>query len=243
MVERKFDLSDIIKKVELYLSVNRFDAAEKLLKATLADYGPLANIYNLLGTTFHKQSKFPEAIENFNRALATNPKFIEAALNLTATLCDVSRYDDAREVFQKTYNQITSPKKVPDLVLGRLANQHGENGYAYEASGMLAEAVQEYRRALTLYPQMPDVNFALAKLYMKLKQFEKARVEFENLAKSYPSLPAPQLWLGVLYYKLGKLDLSKKIWDKIKTEHPDYKPVRSYLKIANDWPVNLHEPI
>src|SRR3954453_3141286 len=101
MTPSRAELAEIRKKVALYLSVQRFDAAEKLLRATLTDYGPLANIHNLLGVTFHKQSRFVEALKEFNRALAVNPDFVEAALNLTATLCDLSRYDEAKTVFAR----------------------------------------------------------------------------------------------------------------------------------------------
>ena len=126
----RHELGEIFSKVDLYLNVNRFDAAEKLLKSTLSDYGPLANVHNLLGVTYHKQSKFPDAIIEFNSALKTNPEFVEAALNLAATLCDLSRYDDARNVFVRLKALVDPKKKQPNLVLGRLADRHAKNGSA-----------------------------------------------------------------------------------------------------------------
>ena len=235
MKATRSELNEIRKKVNLYLSVNRFDAAEKLLKATLSDYGPLANIHNLLGVTFHKQSKFAPAIKEFNRALQANPEFIEAALNLAATLCDLSRYDEAREVFNKLSLQVNPKKRQPSLVLGRLANQHAANGASYEESGMAGDAIIEYKKALTLFERMPDVRMALAKLYVRSGQSDKAREEFEEVVKQSPEIADAHTWLGILHYKLGRKDLAKRHWEKAQQIDPNDLSSRAYLKLAREW--------
>lgn len=229
------ELIEIRKKVTFYLSVNRYDAAEKLLKATLSDYGPLANIQNLLGVTYHKQSRFPDALREFNQALAANPEFVEAALNLAATLCDLSRYDEARTVFTKLGEQVNPRKKQPGLVLGRLANQHAANGAAYEESSMVSEAIQEYRKALALFERMPDVKLSLAKLYVRTGQNDKARQEFEELVRLSPDLPEAHTWLGILYYKLGRKDQAKTHWEKAQQANPNDLASRAYLKLSRSW--------
>lgn len=235
MKATRAEITEILKKVTLYHSVNRFDAAEKLLKATLTDFGSLANIHNLLGVTFHKQSKFGPAIKEFNRALVTNPDFVEAALNLAATLCDLSRYDEAREVFSKLSQQVNPKKKQPSLVLGRLANQHAVNGAAYEESGMSGDAILEYKKALQLFEKMPDVRMSLAKLYVRGGQNDKAREEFEDVIKMNPEIADAHTWLGILYYKLGRKDLAKRHWEKAQQIDPNDMSSRAYLKIARDW--------
>lgn len=235
MKATRAELAEIRKKVNLYLSVNRFDAAEKLLKATLTDYGPLANIHNLLGVTYHKQSKFAPAIKEFNRALTANPDFVEAALNLAATLCDLSRYDEARDVFARLGQQVNPKRRQPGLVLGRLANQHATNGAAYEESGMTGDAIQEYRKALSLFEKMPDVRMALAKLYTRIGQNDKAREEFEEVVKLNPEIADAHTWLGILYYKLGRRDLAKRHWEKAQQVNPNDLSSRAYLKLARDW--------
>lgn len=235
MKPTRAEIAEIRKKVNLYLSVGRFDAAEKLLKATLTDYGPLANVHNLLGVAYHKQSKFALALKEFNRALIANPDFVEAALNLAATLCDLSRYDEAREVFAKLQAQVNPKKRQPGLVLGRLANQHATNGAAYEESGMLGDAIQEYRKALALFDRMPDVKMALAKLYVRSGQNDKARQEFEEIVKQSPDVPEAHTWLGILYYKLGRKDLAKRHWEKAQQVDPNDLSSRAYLKLARDW--------
>ena len=235
MLVARSELLEVKKRTELYLSLSRFDAAEKLLKATLADYGPLANIHNLLGLTYHKQSKFSEAIKEFNQALIVNPEFVEAALNLAATLCDVSRYEEATQVFTKLEERVGDRQRQPGLVLGRLANMHVASGHAYVESGMLNEAIQEYRKALALYDKMPDVKLSLAKLYVKVGQNEKAKQEFEDLVKDSPEISDAHTWLGILQYKLGHRDLAKRHWEKAQETAPDDSTARAYLKFVHSW--------
>lgn len=235
MEPARTELTEILKKVHLYLSVGRFDAAEKLLKATLHDHGPLANIQNALGLTYHKQSKFPDALEAFNQALSVNPNFVEAALNIVVTLCDLSRYDEAQSVFFKINSRVNSKRKLPDLVLGRLANQHVQNAKAYEESDLLPEAELEYRKALSLYADMPDVKLALAKLHVRLGQFEKARTECEETLQSTPDHCEAHTWLGILHYKLAEKDQAKRHWEKAHQANPDDSASRALLKLSRDW--------
>lgn len=230
------DLIEILKKVHLYLSVGRFDAAEKLINATLADHGPLANVLNALGLTYHKQSKFPDALDAFNKALSINPDFVEAALNITATLCDLSRYEEAQTVFAEINKRLNQKRKLPELVLGRLANQHAQNAKAYEESDLLAEAVLEYRKALSLYADMPDIRIALVRLHLRLGQLEKARVECEDILKSTPEHCEANTWLGILHYKLAQKDLAKRHWEKAHQTNPDDSASRALLRLSRDWP-------
>jgi tetratricopeptide (TPR) repeat protein len=235
MSNTRAELQEVQKKVRLYLSVNRFDAAEKLLKATISEYGPLANIHNLLGLTYHRQSRFPDAIKEFNSALSANPEFVEAALNLAATLCDLSQYDEAQKIFSHLSEKVTSRRKQPSLVLGRLANQHAENGQAYEESGMTAEAITEYRKALALYERMPDVKLSLAKLYLHSGQGDKAKTELEDLVKMVPEHTDGHNWLGIIYYKLGQKDLARHHWEKAQQSAPGNLTTRAYIKMSNEW--------
>ena len=229
------ELAEIRKKVTLYLSVNRFDAAEKLLHSAIADFGPLANLVNLLGVTYHKQSRFPDALREFNRAIASNPDFVEAGLNLAVTLCDLSRYDEARDVFKRLSQTINPRQSHPSLVLGRIANQHARNGIAYEESGMLGDAIQEYRKALQLFEKMPDVKLALAKLYFRVGQIDKAKIEFEEIAKMRPDHAEAHTWLGILHYKAGQRDHARQCWELAQQADPNDNSSRAYLRLTQQW--------
>ena len=235
MTKIRVNLEDIRTKVDFYHAAGRFEAAEKLLRATQDEHGLIAVVSNLLGVTYHRQSKFVEAIAFFTEALQENPGFIEAGLNLSATLLDLGRYQDAEQIFNALNEQFNSSKKHPALVLGRLANLHVNSGRSYEMSGMLSEAIAEYRKAVGLRADMPEVRLDLAKLYFRSGQLEKAKQELEDLLKHDRDHAAAHTWLGLLYYKLGKKELSRNHWEKAQNLAPEDQISRAYLKVSREW--------
>ena len=226
-------LADVTRKVLLYLSVGRFEAAEKLLRSTLADHGTLANICNLLGLTFHRQSRFTEAVREFKRAIQGNPNFIEATLNLTATLCDLSRYDEARELYDTLAIHARPHRPLPALNLGRLANLHAKNGLYYEQSGMIQDAIQEFRKAISLYPNMPDVRLSLAQLYLRTNLLDKAQGELEEILKADETATEAHTLLGLVFHKRGRRELARDCWVKAQQTSPTDVTARAYLRVAD----------
>jgi tetratricopeptide (TPR) repeat protein len=229
---QRIELNEIKKKVDLYLSLHRFDAAEKLLKAAVSDHGPLANLCNMSGVTLHKQGQFPEAIKEFRRALDRNPDFVEAGLNLVATLCDLSQYEEARNLYSTLIKRVNTRRGLPNLVLGRIANLHAENGRAYEESGLLQDAIQEYRRALSLREDMVDVRLNLARAFLRVGQNEKSKQELEELVRLKQDSAEGHLWLGIVYAKLGDFDRAKSHWETARQLNPRNVSAGAFLKIA-----------
>lgn len=215
------DHLEVKSKVMFYLSVQRYDAAEKLLKATLVEFQKNASLINLLGVTYHKQARFADAIKQFKTALQSNPSFVEAALNLASTLCDLSRYEEAKAVYDQLTDAMHSDLKIPQLVVGRLANQHVENARVYEQAGLHEDAIREYSRAVQLFPKLPDARFDLAKLLLQQNEMEKSRTILEELVSVYPEMSRALNLLGIVYLKVGREDLAKQAWQKSANSNPD----------------------
>ena len=226
----RIDFSDINNKVKLYLSVGRYEAAEKLIEASIDEFGSLANLHNLLGFVLHKQSKFVEAIAQFSKALKINPSFLEAGLNLSVIYCDLGRYDEGRKIFQELTKNHSSVKKQPDLVLGRLANQHAECGKLYEETGLLMEALTEYKKALTLYDRLPDVKLAVGRVFFKLANFDRAFQEFQDMTQAFPEESESHLWTGICALKIGRLDIAATHWKIANQLSGGHGIASTYLK-------------
>jgi len=226
------DLAEIQKRVQIYLSVGRYDAAEKLLKIALDEFGNAANIRNLLGVTYHRQSKFKDALEQFQQALNQNPDYTETILNMAVTLADLGLYDDSSVFFQKAESTVNSEHGVPSLVLGRLANHHAHLGELYEHSNMKQEALDEYRKALHLYPEMPDIRLKLSRLLIELRDFEGARKELKRLEDSSRYAGISGLWLGVIHYLSGSKVQAAELWQQAKKLRPNDRVSRAYSSFA-----------
>lgn len=238
----RVDFTEIYSKIRLYLSVGRYEAAEKLLSSTLDEHGSLANIHNLLGVTFHKQSKFADAIVQFTKALKINSHFIEAGLNLAATFCDLGRYDDAKAVFTEILAVTPPNKKQPDLIMGRLANHHASSGALYEQSGFTNEALVEYKRAVSLYERMPDVRLAMGKIYFRSGQYEQALHEFQTVNSQFPDEHDAHLWSGITNWKLGHFDQAHRQWQIAMSLQGGVGVAAAYLRMSQENQQNPENP-
>ena len=235
MASDREEIESVKKRVDAYLAMGRLDSAEKLLKSALADFGTAANLLNLLGLVYHKQSRLPEAVSYFRKSTEANPEFVEATLNLAATLCDLSEYDEAQQVFKTLKELGPSRHQIPKLILGRIASQHANCGKLYEESGLHYEAIVEYKKATSLYPKMPDVKLALARLYLLTGKLEESKLELEDVVRIDPNFPAARVWLGVVYYKLGQLDLAKQQWNIANKYSPYDAYAKAYARISTQW--------
>ena len=73
-----------------------------------------------------------------------------------------------------------------------------ENGAAYAEAGAFNEAVIEYRNVLQLDPNLGDAHYALAKIYLGLKQGNEAYWEFSESVRLDSSNVDARLTLGGL---------------------------------------------
>jgi tetratricopeptide (TPR) repeat protein len=230
------EIEAVRKKVDVYLGMGRFDSAEKILKAALTDFGQAANLLNLLGLVYHKQSRLPEAVMQFRRAVEANPAFVEAILNLSATLCDLSEYDEAQRIFLRAKAPVAMKQQVPELVLGRIANQHAVCGHLYEESELYLDAIREYKKALSIFSKMSDVKLALGRVFFITGKLEESKQEFEELIRIDSNSAGPRVWLGIIYYRLGSLDLARQQWIIANKNSPYDLSSKAYVKIAAEWP-------
>lgn len=226
-------LRNIEEKVELYLNIKRFDAAEKLLKTSLHDYGDLANLYNLLGTTYQRQSKFEEAISCFRQAAKLNPRFIEASLNLALSYCDLGMYSEASSAYQLAKQEVDSPENphLSSLLAGRIANLHNQTAKAYEDADLPQQAAVEYKKALSIFPAMPEIYLKLAQIYYyELSDAETSRQFLREYERRFPASVELHAFLGLIAYEEGHLEQAKSHWHKASQIDPKHPLPRSYLR-------------
>ncbi|MEI7776936.1 MAG: tetratricopeptide repeat protein, partial [Verrucomicrobiota bacterium] len=140
----------VCKKANLYGAINRFDAAEKNLMAALDEFDRDNKLLNLLGTMCHRQSRFEEALDFFAEASKKgNHHGLEATINLAITLCDLGRYDDARNAFT-VLGQKAHFLPVAGPASNALAATHLKLAKTYISQQLRTEAIAEIKKALKL---------------------------------------------------------------------------------------------
>jgi|GEM_PF-835327 len=106
---------------------------------------------------------YPGAEELYRQAIAVEPTFFPAQLNLGILLFKMGRFDDAIKECSKA---VALDPNHPSA--------HFHLGNAYYAKMWWEEALVEYDRVLQLDPNHVDVQFAIGGIYLNRGHREKA---------------------------------------------------------------------
>ncbi|OQW30342.1 MAG: hypothetical protein A4E19_11730 [Nitrospira sp. SG-bin1] len=134
------------------------EEAVNLYKKSLATH-PTAEAHTFLGWTYSWMGRIDEAIEECHKAIAQDPDFGNPYNDIGAYLIEKGEFDEAIPWFQKAIQakRYESPA-YPHLNLGRV----------YERKGNWTEAIDSYKKALTLDPNYTLARKALGRLVSSL---------------------------------------------------------------------------
>lgn len=134
------------------------EEAVNLYKKSLATH-PTAEAYTFLGWTYSWMGRIDEAIEECQKAIVQDPDFGNPYNDIGAYLIEKGEFDEAISWFQKAIQakRYESPA-FPHFNLGRV----------YERKGNWTEAIDSYKKALTLDPNYLLARKALGRLISSL---------------------------------------------------------------------------
>jgi tetratricopeptide (TPR) repeat protein len=217
-----------------HYAAGEYDRAEPYL-GQVAQEGSFADVHNMLGVIWHAQGRFAEAEESFERALAINPGYTEAALNLSVTYNDRGKYHKAREIYGDVMQRSSDqPRHLDPFVRGKLANMHADLGEAYAGVGLYNEAVRELNKALEMCPTFVDLRTRLGNVYRDMGDAEAAVAEYEIVKREKPDFLPARLALGLALYTLGRRAEASAEWEAVVAVHPDDRRARAYLRMVRE---------
>jgi len=209
-----------------------FVEAEGLLKQVLEATTQYADVFDMLGVIAHSQGKLEEARAHFEHAIAINPNYTEAQLNLMVTLNDMGEYQVARELYSKLQKRGSSDREADPFIKGKIANMHAETSVAYQDIGMYQDAILELEKAITLCPGFADLRTRLGVLYRDRGELVKAREQFEAAKQANPRYLQARLLLGVLLLTAGDADEAEQEFDAVLELEPGHRGAEMYKRIA-----------
>lgn len=121
------------------------------------------------GLAWKKQNAYDEAIADYNRAVAINPKYYVAYSNLGSVKIDLFRYQEA----------ISDLDKAIWLNPG-YANAYSNRALAKKKQGRYLEALEDSDRAVRLAPDNAYIISNRAALYLALERYEAALRDAER---------------------------------------------------------------
>lgn len=212
----------------------RYDEAERVF-LQLVTHRPqgFADIYNKLGFIYQWRGELQKAADFFQKALNLNPKYTEAALNLAVTYNDMGLYDEAVETFNRAASVVKAqPKSLDPYIRGRLANEHARLGDLYYALGLYEEALDEYRKALTLRPNLVDIMTKIGITLRDQGALDEAIRILMRVKEVHPRYSQAFIHLGITYYMKGFVDLARSEWEALKELDPNSHGANLYLALA-----------
>ncbi|MEW6128254.1 MAG: tetratricopeptide repeat protein [Acidobacteriota bacterium] len=185
-------LVEAITTQAYYLSV-RWDwaSAETLFKRAIElnpNYPPAHHWY-----AFHLAAlgRFPEAIEEINRAKELDPLSLIINTDVGHILYFSRQYDQAIEAYRRVLEM------EPNFSVGRW-----RLGEAYEQKGMVEEAIAEYQKALSL-SKNPTIEVWLGHTYAVSGKKDKAHKILGELVKIHKRDPRWFYEIALIYEGLG----------------------------------------
>lgn len=218
-----------------YFEKKQYQEAEGYLTQIVEQNQSFADVYNMLGIVYHDQGQFARAQRAFEAALRINPAYTDAALNLAIIYNDMGRYPEAKEVYAAALNrQRSNPQRMDPFVKGKIANMYADIGNVYASSGLLEEAIIEYRRALELGPAFVDIRLKLANALRDLHDYQAALDEFEAILKLSPGYLPGRVNYGITLYAAGRRAEAIVVWEDVLSRSPGNKSAEMYLNLVRD---------
>jgi tetratricopeptide (TPR) repeat protein len=221
-----------------------FEKAEPLLREVLEHEDRFADTHDMLGVIAHSRGNFIAAEKHFERALAINPAYTEAALNLAVTYNDRGKYDKAREVYARIQGTPSGAKSGLDpFARGKIANMHADVGQAYADAGLPLEAIGELEKAIDLCPHFADLRTKLGALLRDVNEPARAREQYEAAITTRPAYVPARIQLGVTLLSMGDPEGAAEQWNRVIELDPDNSRAKMYLRMLSLQRVKTAPPV
>ena len=213
--ELKKDYSDAYNNLGLvYVEKGRYDQAIEMFTRTLGDilYPMPQNVFVNLGWAYYKSNKPKEALEQFRKAIALDPKFCLGHLRMGIVYFETGEGLEAVRAFNKYRDACPAAHDAHYLLA--LANHKFKLAKIEEITASL-------ERSLELNPAYCPSLLMMGQLHDELMKYREGASFLDKYFDACPeSADADQL-LGTIYYKLGQDQKAAAYLDTCARKFPD----------------------
>lgn len=179
--EPKSPAGDLIQRAMQQYQAGDIATAEKTFKRALSIDKNNADAYFNLGVLYEGKGDLNQALDNYSRAQALNPRDSELKETVQSLRTKIAQQQSAKIAEARQAAEQAQAAQLRDS----LKQQVADASTAYK-SGNYADAAKKLERVANQAPNDPDVQYALGQAYRAKGDNEKARVAFTRASSIDP---------------------------------------------------------
>jgi TolB-like protein/Flp pilus assembly protein TadD len=186
-----------------------FEQAEKACHRALTRAGDAVEVLVALGTLHQVSGQLAEALDEFDKAIAMQPRFAAAHMGRADVLDLAGRAEEAEAAYKEAI-EIDRGYWEGFMALGNF----------YFGNGRYAEAVEQYQEVIRRTPDNASAFSNIGAAYFLMGDFQSAA---EIWLKSLEILPSMSSYanVGAMYYYLGRFEDAVRMFQKAIEIAPD----------------------
>jgi len=180
-----------------------YASAVELIRLARANEGTSARVLYVAGTScLNLDPQAPEPIQFLREAVARDPNFDKAYYMLGRAYARRGDLEGALQCYREASRLHPDPSYF--LSLGKALAKSGDS---FEPDR--DRAIEAYEQALALDPSYAEAHLELGRLFVQMKDLEKARTQLEKAIELEPDFYEGDYLLGRLLYRMGDGEKSR----------------------------------
>ena len=207
--------SAIEEKAKELFEKNLFSQAESLLQALHTHRLGSASTYSLQASCYHQKNQFKKALALYQRALALDPLYLEALLNLSLLCFDLGDYKKAVVYYNKV-RQILAQKQENQWK-SDMAYRHLQLAQNYYSKSYYHESLLEFLKARSYIKKSKSLplHLKVIRCLWKLNRRGEAVQKLLTLKRENPRSVDVLLLLGEFYFYMKKITFAILEWERV----------------------------
>ena len=196
-----------------YFDTNQFEKALEPLRKALAENSQGVAAHHMAGKTYFMIGDFAKSVSELETALKLAPNDYDVAYTLGLAYLKQHQFNPAKLIYARMLKQLGDRPQL-HIVFGR----------AYRETDFLPEALEEFKKAISLDPSFPRAHYYLGLTYLLkdgASRLDDAAEEFKIELTRHPDEFFANYYLGIVYLIQKKLEPATGLLETASKAQPD----------------------
>ena len=216
------DIVETIRKAVRDHQAGRLTEAEQQYQLVLKSEPDKSVALYSLGLLFLQTSRYKEAVELVNKAIAKNPQVPQFHNTLGLAFESLGRFEEAMAAYRQAV-----------LLKHDYAEAYHNMGIALHSQGQFAAAIEKCKLALSFQPDYAQAYNTIGYALQMQEQFDEAIEAYQQAVRLKPDYAEAYNHLGVVLNAQKRYDQALDSYTKALQLDPDY--IEAYNNIGVVW--------